>query len=827
MRSDIKLSVVIAVWDGIEHVIRCVESLYRNTSVPWELVLVDNASTDGAQAYCEFLSKAKPNVKLIRNAENLGFGPAQNQGVAASEGEFVCNLNSDTVVTPGWAEGLIEALEEPYPFPVGMVGCMSGMSAGRQQAMNIQYQLHNIDEFGREWTRQHRGQRFEVGVLFGWCLVSRRDVWDKIGGFDPIFKNGFEDNDLSLRMNLAGYRLRVAADVFIHHHGQGTILSHFTMGEYAKSGEDNRRMFVEKWRQPGPKKLVAVMRIANCERTIRQVLDRTARFADQILVHLCRSTDRTEMIVRQHPKVTRVEVYNGPFQEDFERDRLLQMALEEQAAGRADWAISIDGDELYDDRMIERAQALMNPAWPHVMAYWCNWRTIWDKDPDGTEWYRAEDTFGSFKNYRFWRLMPGQRILSRHPEGHHCGSAPVFPVENLRWTNIRVKHLGYDTPELRQRKFEFYQAQDNFKNRADIGHDDYRHLIEKTVGLRKWQDKNGISVVMLVGNEQGFMEGFLDHIVPIADEIVAISTLKDGEESDGTWEHVLEWAKSSPVPVKTVRIPWEDNYALMRNKALEHATKEWVLMMDPDERFDPTEVQILLDLIDVHEVDGFIFHVFNYLQPKGASPKPVFIPSDAIRLFRRLPELYYTGIVHETLEDSLAARRARGEGRGMVAEAPMPIHHHGYLKPGDRVKRKCVYYAQLNQRQIDVTGGEDARPVFNLAMHAMEEDDYERSRELLRQAKDLDPMMWRARTMIVASHAMQIQAELRGLLEVAPRELPVFKHAKEALDMFSRFPFLHAKLPRFDVAQPPVPASRVGRGVVTKDQMVVEGGNAS
>lgn len=785
-----KLSVVIAVWDGLEHLVRCVESLYKHTTVPWELVLVNNGSTDGAAAYCEHLEDTKPNVIVLHNAENRNFGPAQNQGAAVSTGDYICNLNSDVVVTPQWFERMLACLEAPYPFPVAFVGPVSNMSAGRQIVPKGYKDLSQLDYWADHWYQQQRGNYFEVGTLFGWCLLSKRETWEKIGGFDERFSNAFEDNDLSLRATLAGYKLRVAGDTFLHHHGQGTILSHGDLDKYAANGVDQRAKFVEKWRSPGKKKLVAVMRIANCERTIKQVLDRTAEFANAgIIVHLCRSTDKTEEIARAHPAVRRVEVYDGPFQEDYERNSLLQWALELQAAGEADWCISVDGDELYDHRMVERVQELMNPAWPHTFAYWCNWRTIWERDEDGREWYRADDTFGHFKNYRFFRLFPGLKIVSNHPEGHHCGSAPIFPSENLRWCNVRVKHLGYDTPELRKRKFDFYQAADNFKSKGDIGHEDYRHLISRTVQLREYKERNEISIVALLGNEGPWLTGFFEHLAPLADEVVIVDTLREGEESDGTIERARQWATESMVPVKFVRIPWQDNYALMRNLAKEHATKDWVLMMDPDERFDPTEVQVLFDMMDDPAIQGYLFHVLNYVEPKMEGRPPKYISSDAIRMFRNLPELYYTGVVHETIEDAVAARKQRGEF--VIAEAPLAIHHHGYLKPVEKVKHKMVYYTDLNRKQIEVTDGVDPRPYFNLAMHFMEEGDYRAAEDALKTAQKLGPHIWRSRTTLVSVYMMQAKKEMEAILAVTDPQSAIYQTVKKTLDVVNSQPFLH------------------------------------
>lgn len=814
-----KLSIVIAVWDGLKHLVPCVESIYKHTKIPFELILVDNASTDGSAAYCDFIQTTKGNALTIHNDTNRGFGPAQNQGMQVASGDFVCALNSDVVVTPEWAERLLAHLTAERDHKVGMVSCMANHSAGRQIAAKGYKTLDQLDAYAAAWFAKYEGQAFEAGTLFGWLLMARRSDWEAIGGFDERFQNAFEDNDLSLRFTLAGMKLLVARDVFVHHEGQGTILSHFTVEQYAQNGYAQKKVFADKWRGNEKKKLVAVMRVANCERTIQRVLDRTAQFANAgIIAHICRSSDQTEAIVRAHPAVKRVEVYDGPFQEDFERNSLLQWALEMQARGEADWCISVDGDELYDNRMIERVQELMNPAWPHTFAYWCNWRTIWktERNPEchcGTErsiltfsghseecdsktveYYRADDTFGRFKNYRMFRLIPGQKITSQHPEGHHCGSSPVFPVENLKWTNIRVKHLGYETPEIRKKKFDFYQAADNYKTRADIGHDDYSHLIDENVALKPWKDDNRISVCALVGNEGPWLPGFLEHLVQIADEFVIGNTLKEGEESDGSLEYLKQFVAVAGVPIKIVDLPWQDNYALMRNMLKEHASMEWCLMMDPDERFDPQDIQVILDMIDEPDVVAWLFHALNYLEPAQEGRQSKYISSDSMRLFRNIPEIFYTCLVHETLEDAITMIQARGSKLGHVAESKIGIHHHGYLKSPDKLKKKLAYYHELNQKEVLLTDGLDSRPYFNLGLHYLEEDDWDMAFASLRRSRDLRPDLVRPRTMLTAAYLKAAGHEMEQLVGMTPAESSVHQRAKEGLQLLERVAFRAAKV---------------------------------
>jgi hypothetical protein len=115
------------------------------------------------------------------------------------------------------------------------------------------------------------------------------------------------------------------------------------------------------------------------------------------------------------------------------------------------------------------------------------------------------------------------------------------------------------------------------------------------------------------------------------------------------------------------------------------------------------------------ELDVVSFNVFNYLEvPKDGKP-PTVAPTQSARLYRNIPEFYYTGIIHETIDDSVSVMSRKGKLR--AALCAVELHHYGFLKEKKRVRHKMDYYETLNLRQIEVTEQMDPRPYFNLALH--------------------------------------------------------------------------------------------------------------
>jgi len=729
----------------------------------YELIVVDNGSKDGTVGYLEELSRRRDNVHIILNKENSTYAKSNNQGYEISEGDHVCFLNNDTVVNEGWLDHMTAHLYKNNSLSnIGIVGPITNCSNGKQAYGNIQDP--------KVWYEQNKGRWCHAGRLYGWCLLMKRALLNEIGIFDEQFENSHEDNDICLRAQLAGYRLVIAFDTWIHHTGQGTFRNFYTTEEYLSNGQKNSEKYFNKWWDPRPRKLVAVYRLGNCEQYIEESMKQTSKFADSIIVHLCRSTDKTEEIVKRFPKVIKIGRYDGAFQEDFERNWLLQEALKTDA----DWCISVDGDEVYEDKFVERVQKMMNPRNPEIFAYSYRWRTIWERR-NGDEYFRADSTFGDFTNHRFFRLIKRQEITSIHPEGHHCGSNPIIAPENITWSNIRVKHLGYDTTDQRQKKYEFYQANDHFKDSRDIGNKDYSHLIDMNVQLEKYDPNNGISCIMMVKNEEERIQACISNLECLVDEYIIVDT----GSTDKTVELIKHFAKYSSVPVKLLQMPWPDNYSIPRNFAKLHATQKWILMMDADERFEMEDIYKLFKMIE-SEADAIIFHVINYLKKTMPGQKPVYASTESVRLYRNIPEFYYTGIIHETIDDSMAAMKNRRPVK--IGRSPVKLHHGGYLKDKNRVEGKLQYYTKLNEQQIEITEGKDPRPYFNLALHWLNNDEEKKALQCFQKSIQVNPRFWHSHQQMAALNIKSTKIFLENVLQFIPETHPFVPEAKEILE---------------------------------------------
>jgi N-acetylglucosaminyl-diphospho-decaprenol L-rhamnosyltransferase len=192
------VSLVIPVYNQLHYTEQCLDALYRCTDLPYEIIVVDNGSTDGTDTYL-----ASQKVTVITNAVNVGCAKAWNQGVRASRGTVVGILNNDIVVTPGWLKDLLTFMN--------LTGHGIVSPAAREGRLD-----YDLDRYAVDFVRAcgHATRR----EIYGACMIIRRAVFDRIGLFDEGFAyGGCEDIDFLWRTQKAGFSVGMTGSVLIHH----------------------------------------------------------------------------------------------------------------------------------------------------------------------------------------------------------------------------------------------------------------------------------------------------------------------------------------------------------------------------------------------------------------------------------------------------------------------------------------------------------------------------------------------------------------------------------------------------------------------------------
>ena len=238
-------TIVIPCHDNLLYTALCLQSIAAHTPERHEVVVVDNGCTDATSEW-----SAAHGARVVRSPVNLGFAGGVNLGLAAADGDVVVILNNDALATPGWLAGLRGALErEPG---VGIAGPRSNWVSDDQLLRHPPYAeapSEELDAFAAARARTHAGTGYEVRRLSGLCMAIARPVLDRIGGFDTRFEVGnLEDDDYGLRARLAGFRLWVADDSYVHHFGHRTFA--LTGEDYEALMRANAMRYVFKWDLP-------------------------------------------------------------------------------------------------------------------------------------------------------------------------------------------------------------------------------------------------------------------------------------------------------------------------------------------------------------------------------------------------------------------------------------------------------------------------------------------------------------------------------------------------------------------------------------------------
>ncbi|MEE8402961.1 MAG: glycosyltransferase family 2 protein, partial [Candidatus Hydrothermarchaeaceae archaeon] len=237
------VSIVIPVYNHCGYTYNCLKSVLKNTRGPYEVVVVDDASKDRTPE----LLKSAENVRVVVNEENLGFVESCNAGVKAANGRYVFFLNNDAFVTENWLEPLMEAMERDK---VGAVGSKLVYPDGKmQEAGSIIWKDASSQNYGRGDDPEKPEYNFvrEVDYCSGAALLVRRDLFEKIGGFDARFSPGYyEETDLCFSLRKMGYRVLYQPRSVVIHFEAVTSGTDITSG-VRKYLVLNREKFLEKW----------------------------------------------------------------------------------------------------------------------------------------------------------------------------------------------------------------------------------------------------------------------------------------------------------------------------------------------------------------------------------------------------------------------------------------------------------------------------------------------------------------------------------------------------------------------------------------------------
>ncbi|HUQ85182.1 MAG TPA: glycosyltransferase family 2 protein [Candidatus Limnocylindrales bacterium] len=219
------ISIIIINWNGEKWLRGCFRSLKKQSYPNFEIILVDNASSDNS---VEFIKKYYPKTKIINNKENIGFAGGNNIGYKHTKGQYILLLNNDTTVEKDFLKNFVKAFDEIPNL---------GSVQSKIVLMNV---ANKLDVVGSYWTgssflyyygygKNASATKYNKSMPFfsnkGASMLIKREVIEKVGLFDDDFWCYYEETDFCHRVWLAGYECWYYPKAVAHHAMGGTSLA--------------------------------------------------------------------------------------------------------------------------------------------------------------------------------------------------------------------------------------------------------------------------------------------------------------------------------------------------------------------------------------------------------------------------------------------------------------------------------------------------------------------------------------------------------------------------------------------------------------------------
>jgi GT2 family glycosyltransferase len=220
-------SIIIVTYNSAETIVACLKSISSNiTDGPvFEIILIDNASTDATR---QIIRTQFPDVILIENKKNTGFATAVNQGAESSKGKYLLFFNPDAVASEKFLRRLFEYLQSDSQASI--VGVNLVDTNGKHQPscwktpglFTLLPEMFLPYKLSLEFVTDNPTLRTEVKMVSGACMVIRREVFDRLHGFDTEYFMYYEDADICFRARKEGYKVFFNPEINVLHYIRGS-----------------------------------------------------------------------------------------------------------------------------------------------------------------------------------------------------------------------------------------------------------------------------------------------------------------------------------------------------------------------------------------------------------------------------------------------------------------------------------------------------------------------------------------------------------------------------------------------------------------------------
>jgi FkbM family methyltransferase len=734
-RTKPLVSIIILNFNRLADIRVCLESIQRHTPERHEIIVVDNASTDGSLDYL----RTVPDITLLENPTNLGCPPARNQAMALAKGDYVVFLDNDTIVTSGWINTFMEhARRNPN---IGLLGPRSNFVSGPQLVPKVPYRdVQSLEEFAQTFSKQNQGRTTPTHRLVGFCMFVKREVINKIGAHDPQFgKFGFEDDDYTWRAIIAGFKVAIAHDVFIHHTGGPQIRGNleynnllleawevfkskwelppklpygagFDVQSVLSQGFDRNRHYVPAadrlevkrliYHAPEPEKAVPEPDVGEEKMHTRLIIwspTASAEHLERCLGHVQRFSETSYDLMIELVDVG-TTIPDSKLNAQASAASTPQAALKEARASEAQYVVLLSTDTVVTKRWLDSLLAVADSD-PSIAA-------VGPTSNAAPATQKIKKRYKSVKKeLQKFAVRRARKHGNAWDEVSYLGAfclllktQAVGAVDGLDETLSLPEALWDLYGRLRANGFKLACAQGVYVHHAKLTDDEGGKYDDWAVtrraatqasaaqdtpadqsvnGLTTPQpgvlpDKPKLSVCMIVRDEENALPRCLKSVQDIADELIVVDT--------GSKDNTISIAKD--FGAKVFYFEWRDDFAAARNESLRHATGDWILQIDADEELPSSSIPFLREAISNPWCLVYVITCDN-----GAACRiERFV--EVGRLFRNHPLIRYSRPYHETVASSAHKLTAQEPKWQLLNEPRIRIRHYGYEPSEMRSRNK-------------------------------------------------------------------------------------------------------------------------------------------
>lgn len=214
MDEPLVASIIIVTYNSAETIRQCLRCVQAFTHTPHEVIVCDNSSTDDT---VNVISSEFPHVKLIRNAENLGFAAANNLGASLASGHLLAFINPDLYVSEGWFEPLMDPLKNDPNIATISPTIRHLAQPEAIEAIGNQVHLSGLTYLQKIGAASRGKAEVPITAFSGACFVMRRELFEQVGGFCEDHFLYYEDTDLSIRLGMLGLKHLALPAVTVTH----------------------------------------------------------------------------------------------------------------------------------------------------------------------------------------------------------------------------------------------------------------------------------------------------------------------------------------------------------------------------------------------------------------------------------------------------------------------------------------------------------------------------------------------------------------------------------------------------------------------------------